>query len=1210
MPREKGLNSFTWRRRFLSLFPMCPALPHAFCPTGHSITAVAPCTEQRPPPSLPGACTVDPASLGGNETGPPSFTMSVPRSAAQAAEMPLARSPTSTAPPSAENAAAPNAGSPRASSSPGRKKGLLSSLSTRFFPETSPKKAPSPSESRTVLQQGGDWSATAAAAVAANEPAALRHALQESPSAVRAADPEGGSTLLHLAASLGHADIVEMLLQLGAGAEPLQRDMAGNTALHVAAMAGASGVIAALGAALDPELVADEDRNAAGLTPLMAAAAGGKAIALRALLEAFPQADPLAHTDTGATALHLAAERGFNDVLQVLVRQGKAFVDAVDDAGATPLHVAASAGQARTLYHLVSRLGAGLNSTDSQRCTALHRAWSGKHVEAVQVLLQLGAKALPRGGGGGSAPSRGGATLLHMAAAEPSFWSIVPTLVTACGLRPSAVDAAGRTPLHIAAEVGNFDTLTYLLGVGANPSARDPQGATPVHLAAAQGRYACVAYLVSAHSGAASINARDARGRTPLHWAVVTAAGAPLTAKLITAHGADVHAADVDGDTPLHAAVRAGEGGAVSTLMARGANPFLLNDMGESPWSLCDMEVSGRLIRMQRLTAWGLLGSLLLTVVLNYVDVISDVLVAAEMVRQNNPIFFTLVVSCVSFTAVMAAVVAYKGRIPDGTRCEKVTIASVAFLQLLPALEFFLDLVSLGTRVPLFQDRIRDHRFAEVVFESTPQALLQVFIVLSSLAQAEVVAGVQYLSIALSILSLTVFYVLFLDIRANGITNAVTFVAWSMRTLLVASRIGSLVVLSLLTRNVYGIIPALVADVLLATGVTTWWTGRVQWQAWRHTFGWQAPFPATVLIPQSSIYRVLTTRVVLDCALAGVTAVVAVATPGVHLAWYIVALFAVVGLAVGYTLALGLLPRMLPQRGSPFWTPPPTGTHVVSVDSVEGSSRRGAHKRNLYLSHRTLALAPAGAKGGTSTVTDASSVGASQSPTQSLRGDDPLPMRPPHLALLATGSAPSTTTTASQHSQSSPLALAAAQSDSDSSDSSDSAFPPTHNQRPSAVRRSQSDQGTPTTSAFAHASATGVGAPASPSREGIPRSASLSHSRGHLPKRRLSPVRRSANAAGRTARHIPSRAARNPMLTTAKPFSAHTGRDFHRRISLLMSEHATRSEDSFADEYSPKPRGGTAPHRMARGSVSALSFNLHRRSSALPSSPVSPAALR
>jgi len=182
------------------------------------------------------------------------------------------------------------------------------------------------------------------------------------------ADPEafdraGGRTALHRAAEAGHLGAVEALIE--GGAEPDARARNGVSALLAAASRGHAAIVAHLlsltvpppppdpeaeaaaaagkGKAPDPT-DADEEAPAArqcpvdqsdhsGRTPLMAAASGGYAHVLAALLE--NAADPNVLDVNGWSALHHACRAGHRDVAMSLAKAGAA---ALPTRGGRKLH--------------------------------------------------------------------------------------------------------------------------------------------------------------------------------------------------------------------------------------------------------------------------------------------------------------------------------------------------------------------------------------------------------------------------------------------------------------------------------------------------------------------------------------------------------------------------------------------------------------------------------------------------------------------------------------------------------------------------------------------------------------------------------------------------------------------------------------------------------------------------------------------------------
>jgi ankyrin repeat protein len=199
----------------------------------------------------------------------------------------------------------------------------------------------------------------------------------------------------------------------------------------------------------------------------------------------------------------------------------------------------------------------------------------------------------------------------------------------------NAVDAQGRTALHLAAEAGDTHRMETLLAAGADVAARDGYGNSPLHLAAKAGRLAAVELLLkhgadpkaaaynrytplhlAAWSGnaqivqrlidkGADIKAKDYDSRPPLNYAstkkvveVLVKAGAeanaayppnpplldaamhgfPEVVEALLDHGADIQATDYTHYSPLHLAAWSGNAQVVKILILRGADVHYRDD--------------------------------------------------------------------------------------------------------------------------------------------------------------------------------------------------------------------------------------------------------------------------------------------------------------------------------------------------------------------------------------------------------------------------------------------------------------------------------------------------------------------------------------------------------------------------------------------------------------------------------------------------------
>lgn len=141
-----------------------------------------------------------------------------------------------------------------------------------------------------------------------------------------------GGTALMYAVSAGDLAMAGLLLQ--AGADPNARARIGWTPLLVgAAKDRGAAITMLLEAGADPG-----QADAYGWTPLMRAVSAGHVAAVDALLES-PLVDLDAREESGATALHIAAGRGFTEIVRRLLDAGAA-ATAPDGAGRTPADVA------------------------------------------------------------------------------------------------------------------------------------------------------------------------------------------------------------------------------------------------------------------------------------------------------------------------------------------------------------------------------------------------------------------------------------------------------------------------------------------------------------------------------------------------------------------------------------------------------------------------------------------------------------------------------------------------------------------------------------------------------------------------------------------------------------------------------------------------------------------------------------------------------
>jgi len=224
----------------------------------------------------------------------------------------------------------------------------------------------------------------------------------------------------------------------------------------------------------------------------------------------------------GCTPLLYAVVRDRLDIaLYLLDRGAKATAETNEKQNLLFLLPETSADElARVLIAEGVRKGADPNDLDMRLLTPLHHAWTGAVVTA---LLSSGARP--------TSHEEMGISPLHTISqfATPSAIRALAAVMSV-----KALDAARRTPLHVASRAGNWANVQLLCELGADANIRDVKGETPLHaclrpqmlinnqtndysgtLGSAHSTEKTVAALLKCKGGAVAPNAHDKEGRTP-----------------------------------------------------------------------------------------------------------------------------------------------------------------------------------------------------------------------------------------------------------------------------------------------------------------------------------------------------------------------------------------------------------------------------------------------------------------------------------------------------------------------------------------------------------------------------------------------------------------------------------------------------------------------------------------------------------------------
>lgn len=403
----------------------------------------------------------------------------------------------------------------------------------------------------------------------------------------RLPDRFDGETALHIAVAQSRTreaamtPILELLLaQKGAIDLP---DAQGRTPLMLAAAVAPAGVVKLLldhGA--DPfrrddhdraarQWAADRNRDAVvrlldsrTTMDLSQAAAFGDLDRMQALLDA--HRDPNLPNASGATPLMEAVRYGQYEAANLLLKGGAA-PDATGAESRTPLHVAAEYGQAR-IAALLLESGADANAPGGKPpTTPLVAAAAQGEPETVEVLLRHGAD--PKRDDQGRRALE--AAIVHageipravrLLAAPGAIVSEevasrrerVLRLLIAAGVD---IKADHSHALFLAVQANQPDLVRFLLAQGADANGRAPFGETPES------------------------------GETVLIQAIrLSRIGGDATRQIVAqllARGADPNLIDGRGQTPLLACVESGASDLAQALLRKRANPNAPNRSGETP---------------------------------------------------------------------------------------------------------------------------------------------------------------------------------------------------------------------------------------------------------------------------------------------------------------------------------------------------------------------------------------------------------------------------------------------------------------------------------------------------------------------------------------------------------------------------------------------------------------------------------------------------
>ena len=387
---------------------------------------------------------------------------------------------------------------------------------------------------------------------------------------------DDGETALHLAASHGYVQIIEMLIQAGA-----DKDMKGTyrPMMNAAVYGNFSAVRALLKAGAEPEY--EDPENA--WSPLAGAASYGYNKCVEALLE--DKRTNLERLSLNMTALFKAVDRGHHETCRLLLNKG-ANPDNEDNGEPILVH-AVTKGDLEAVKLLVEQ---GKPSAKSRTRALLSAVQSSTNVDMVRYLAQNGADY-----NGKTAAGR----MIHEAVSGENV-AILDALVEA-GANVDDVNDEGQTPLHLAYK--DVAMTKRLIEIGCKASIPRPDdGFTPLHVAINNCEWEVAKTILQEGRPELELKTNSSyrlAGFTPLALAVWR--DHAEMARLLLEAGADPNSrTEADGTVILQLSV---DEDVVRTVLDYDPDLRLRDDKGNTPlnelieWSSVSISVIKRLLR-------------------------------------------------------------------------------------------------------------------------------------------------------------------------------------------------------------------------------------------------------------------------------------------------------------------------------------------------------------------------------------------------------------------------------------------------------------------------------------------------------------------------------------------------------------------------------------------------------------------------------------
>ena len=250
----------------------------------------------------------------------------------------------------------------------------------------------------------------------------------------------------------------------------------------------------------------------------------------------------------GSTALRMASDYGYTEIVRLLIENGDLDVNATDydDDGRTALHLASIKGHTEIVKMLLEK-GADVNAKDTLDRTALQYASQNGHTEIVKLLEEAIANNTENNSSEETQEEKD--TKLLNAANNNKLDKVKEALDKGANVNAKTFD--DWTALQLVSWNGHAEIVAILLENGADVNMNDNEdGSTALQLASRYGHTEIVSMLLNY---GAIVNEVDNDGYTALQYA--SNEGHTNIVAMLLEKGADVNANnEYDGNTALHMA--------------------------------------------------------------------------------------------------------------------------------------------------------------------------------------------------------------------------------------------------------------------------------------------------------------------------------------------------------------------------------------------------------------------------------------------------------------------------------------------------------------------------------------------------------------------------------------------------------------------------------------------------------------------------------